>query len=377
MLLLSGPNLSGNEWKYVKDCLDTGWVSSVGSYVNDLEAAVAQQAGRAYAVATASGTTALHLSLLLAGVRAEDYVILPNITFVASANSISYLGAEPLLVDVDEGNWQMDLDLLEQYLAKATERREDGLYHLPDGRRISAIMPVHVLGHMGDMPRLLHLAKAYGLSVIEDATEAMGTSFAERHSGAYGLMGCFSFNGNKIVTCGGGGMIVTDDEELARRAKHLSTQAKADPMAYFHDEVGYNYRLVNVSAAIGLAQMEQLPAFVRRKKEIAAYYMRELEGVGDIAFQEVVEGCNPNWWLFTIKTERQADLLQRLNGEKMQSRPLWVPMNRLPMYAHLPYVQRDDRSDYLHKRCLSIPCSTDIRDEDLERVASCVKSVFE
>ncbi len=380
MLLLSGPNLSGNEWKYVKDCLDTGWVSSVGSYVNAFEEAVAQQAGRRYAVATASGTTALHLSLLLAGVRADDYVILPNITFVASANSVRYLGADPLLVDVDEHNWQMDLDLLEEHLAKATERRDDGLYHKADGRRIAAIMPVHVLGHMGDMPRLMHLAKAYGLPVIEDATEAMGTTFAqaegEKHSGSYGLLGCFSFNGNKIITCGGGGMIVTDDEELAHRAKHLSTQAKADPLAYFHDEVGYNYRLVNVSAAIGLAQMEQLPKFVERKREIAGFYRDALAGVGDIAFQEVVEGCRPNWWLFTIKTDRQAELLQRLNAAKMQSRPLWVPMNRLPMYAHLPYVQRNDRSAYIHERCLSIPCSTDISDTDLERVAKCIREGF-
>ena len=376
MLLLSGPNLSGNEWKYVKDCLDTGWVSSVGSYVNAFEEAVAQQAGRRYAVATASGTTALHLSLMLAGVRADDYVILPNITFVASANSIRYLGADPLLVDVDERNWQMDLDLLEEHLAKATERREDGLYHKADGRRIAAIMPVHVLGHMGDMPRLMHLAKAYGLPVIEDATEAMGTTFVEKHSGSYGLLGCFSFNGNKIITCGGGGMIVTDDEALARRAKHLSTQAKADPMAYFHDEVGYNYRLVNVSAAIGLAQMEQLPKFVERKREIAGFYRDALGEVGDIAFQEVVEGCHPNWWLFTIKTDRQPELLQRLNAAKMQSRPLWVPMNRLPMYAHLPYVQRNDRSAYIHERCLSIPCSTDISDADLERVAKCIREGF-
>ncbi len=376
MLLLSGPNLSGNEWKYVKDCLDTGWVSSVGSYVDAFEAAVAKQTGCSYAVATVSGTTALHLSLLLAGVGAGDYVILPNITFVASANSIRYVGADPLLVDVDPHNWQMDLDLLEGYLAKATEKRENGLYHLPDNRRIAAIMPVHVLGSMCDMKRLMDLAKAYGLPVIEDASEAMGTTFAERHSGAYGLMGCFSFNGNKIVTCGGGGMIVTNDESLAKRAKHLSTQAKADPVAYFHDEVGYNYRLVNVSAAIGLAQMEQLHRFVQRKREIAAFYMSALSGVGDLAFQQMVEGCAPNWWLFTIATERQADLLQRLNAAGMQSRPLWVPMNRLPMYAAVPYVQNSDYSKHVHARCLSIPCSTDIEEVDLQRVVEVIKSCF-
>ncbi len=376
MLLLSGPNLSGNEWKYVKDCLDTGWVSSVGSYVGAFEEAVARQAGCRFGVATTSGTAALHLALLLAGVQSGDYVILPNITFVASANSMRYLGADPLLVDVDAGNWQMDLDLLEEYLAEACERQSGGLYHKADGRRISAIMPVHVLGHMGDMPRLCRLAEAYGLQVVEDATEAMGSFFAGRHSGSYGLMGCFSFNGNKIVTCGGGGVLVTDDEGLARRAKHLTTQAKADAQRYFHDEVGFNYRLVNVSAAIGLAQMEQLEDFVERKQQIATEYMKALEGVGDIGFQQVVEGSQPNWWLFTVATERQEVLLSALQAAEIQARPLWVPMNRLPMYANSPYVQRNDRSAFVHARCLSLPCSTDLSASDLLRVVEVIRKAY-
>lgn len=376
MLLLSAPNLQGNEWKYVKECLDTGWISSAGSYVDAFEKAVARQTGTRYAVATSSGTAALHVALQLAGVQEGDYVILPNITFVASANSIRYLGADPLLIDIDPDNWQMDLNLLESYLAKATEKRQDGLYHLPDGRRIAAIMPVHVFGHIGNMHRLQYLAKAYDLTIVEDATEAMGSFFGQKHSGSFGLMGCFSFNGNKIITCGGGGMITTNNEQLALRAKHLTTQAKANPMTYYHDEVGYNYRLANVAAAIGLAQLEQLNKFVKRKREIAAFYMQHLKEIGDIGFQTVLEDSRPNWWLFSITTERQSLVLQKLNAAKMQSRPLWVPMNRLPMYAKLPYVQEHDHSAFLHRRCLSIPCSTYISDSDLERVVAEIKRCF-
>ncbi|MCB0623879.1 MAG: LegC family aminotransferase [Saprospiraceae bacterium] len=376
MILLSGPNIGGNEWKYIKDCLDTGWVSSVGAYVTQFEQMVAEFAGARFGVATSSGTTALHMALLLEEVQADDYVIVPNVTFVASVNSIRYVGARPILMDIDPLTWQMDLDLLADFLAEKTELRDGECYHRADGRRVRAIMPVHVLGNMADMERLMGLAAQYHLRVIEDATESLGSYFKGKHSGTFSRMGCFSFNGNKIITTGGGGMIVTDDEALARKAKHLTTQAKADSFEYYHDEVGYNYRLVNTSAAMGVAQMEQLPGFIERKHAIAAIYKEGLSGVGDIGFQEVAPEVEPNWWLFTIHTERQREVLERLNAHQMQSRPFWVPMNQLPMYREFPYIQTADHSDRVYRTALSIPCSTNITDGELEQIIGKIRECY-
>ena len=376
MLLLSGPNMGGNVWKYVKDCLDTGWVSSVGAYVDQFEKMSAEFAGTKYAVATSSGTTALHICLVMLGVNEHDYVIAPNITFIATCNSICYTGARPILIDTDENNWQMDLNLLESFLDNETEQRNGVCYHRKDGKRIPVLMPVHVLGNICDMDRLMQIAAKHNLTVVEDSTEALGSYYKGKHAGSFGLMGTFSYNGNKIITTGGGGMIVTDDEALAKKAKHLTTQAKSDSFEYIHDEIGYNYRLVNVAAAMGVAQMEQLPDFINRKKEIIALYKKQLEGVGDISFQQVSDNVNPNWWMPTIKTSRQRDVLKILNDHKMQSRPFWVPMNQLRMFTNDIYYQQNDRSDFVYKHCLSFPCSTYITDEDIMAVSAKIREVF-
>lgn len=376
MLLLSGPNMCGNEWKYVKDCLDTGWVSSVGAYVDQFEKMSAAFAGTKYAVATSSGTTALHICLVMMGVNENDYVITPNITFIATCNAIKYTGANPIFIDADEMNWQMDLDLLEEFLINETEQKNGACYYKKDGKRIPVIMPVHVLGNMCNMDRLMALASLHNLIIIEDSTEALGSYYKGKHAGSFGLLGTFSYNGNKIITTGGGGMIVTNDEALAKKAKHLTTQAKSDPFEYVHDEIGYNYRLVNVAAAMGVAQMELLPSFLKRKKEIIQFYKTELEGVADISFQEISNDVDPNWWLPTIKTSRQRDVLKILNDHKMQSRPFWVPMNQLRMFTENIYYNKTDRSDFLYKHCLSIPCSTNISNEELKGVADKIKEVF-
>jgi perosamine synthetase len=376
MTLLSGPNISGNEWKYVKDCLDTAWVSSVGSYVNQFESMMAEFTGSKYAVATSCGTTALHISLMLAGVERDDYVIVPNLTFVASLNSIHYTGASPILMDVDEHTWQMDLNLLDSFLTRETIVTNGKCIYKINGKRIKAIMPVHVLGNMVDMDKLMEIAKTYSLVVVEDATEALGSFYKGKHSGTFGQLGCFSYNGNKLITTGGGGMIVTDDEALAKRAKHLTTQAKSDPFEYYHDEIGYNYRLVNVLAAIGVAQMEQLPGFIKKKKYINDFYVTALSGCGDISFQNVSHDLSPNFWLFTFRTEKQKQLLEVLNGAKLQSRPFWVPMNKLPMFSREIYVSNEDQAGSLYKECISIPCSTYISDDDMQRVVALIKSCF-
>lgn len=376
MLLLSGPNMGGNELKYITECVETGWVSSVGSYVDRFEKMSAEFAGTRYAVATSSGTTALHICLVMLGVNENDFVIAPNVTFIATLNSIKYTGASPILIDSDERNWQIDLNLLEEFLNNDTEQKQNVCYHKKTGKRIPVIMPVHVLGNMCDMDRLLALAKKHNLIVIEDSTEALGSYYKGRHAGSFGLLGTFSYNGNKIITTGGGGMIVTNDEALAKKAKHLTTQAKSDPFEYIHDEIGYNYRLVNVSAAMGVAQMEQLSGFLKRKKEIIEFYKTSLKDVGDIEFQEVSKDVNPNWWMPTIKTSRQKEILKILNENKMQSRPFWVPMNQLRMFSNDIYFNHNDRSDFIYKNCLSIPCSTNITDEQMQSVCDKIKEVF-
>ena len=376
LIPLSVPNIAGNEWKYVKDCLDTGWISSVGSYVTQFEQMVANFAGAKYGVAAVNGTAALHISLLLSGVKQDDYVILPNLTFVASANSIKYLGAEPLLIDADPDLWQMDLDLLEEFLENETDEKDGRLIYIKDGRFIGAIMPVHILGNMCDMDRFMSIVKKYPLPIVEDSTEALGTKYNGKSAGTFSPLACFSFNGNKIISTGGGGVIVTDDEGLATHAKHLTTTAKASADEYYHDEVGYNYRLVNVLAAIGVGQMELLPSFIKRKRECVDFYKKELTGVADIRFQKELPGVETNGWLFTIQTDKQKQLLAHLNNNKILSRRFWMPMNKLPMYKDCVYITRKDNSDYIYYSCLSIPSSTSITDEELAIVVKEIKEAI-
>lgn len=376
MIPLSVPHIAGNEWKYVKDCLDTGWISSVGSYVTKFEQMVADFAGAKYGVAAVNGTAALHIALLLSGVKQDDYVILPNLTFVASANSIKYVGAEPLLIDADPDLWQMDLDLLEEFLENETDEKDGRLFYIKDGRYIGAIMPVHILGNMCDMDRFLSIVKKYPLPIVEDSTEALGTTYKGKSAGTFSPMACFSFNGNKIISTGGGGVIVTNDEALARHAKHITTTAKASTDEYYHDEIGYNYRLVNVLAAIGVGQMELLPSFIQRKRACTAFYKKELAGVGDIRFQQELPAVETNAWLVTIQTEKQQELLNHLNTNNILSRRFWMPMNKLPMYRDCKYIQQNDQADYIYRTCLSIPSSTNITDDELAIVVKEIKTAL-
>ena len=378
MIPLSIPHLDGNEWTYVKDCLDTGWISSAGAYVTQFEQAVAAEARARHGVACMNGTAGLHLCMRLLGVGRGDLVVVPNITFIASANAVAYLGAEPVLIDVDGGTWQMDLDALETFLSEDCERDGEGqVLRKRDHRRVAAIMPVHVLGNMCDVHRLQRIAGTYDLPVVEDSTEALGSTYAGQAAGTFSRMGVFSFNGNKIISTGGGGVIVTDDAELAARAKHLSTQAKPDPMEYFHDAIGYNYRLVNILAAVGVAQMEQFGGILERKKDTDAYYREHLAGVGDIRFQEVLPDCNPNCWLFTMATSRMRELLAHLNGAGVQSRPFWVPMNELPMFSEAQFASNGNRSAEVFATAISIPSSAGLTDEQRATVVGEVRSFYD
>lgn len=380
MIPLSVPHLNGNEWKYVKDCLDTGWISSAGSYVNQFEQMVADFVGAKYGVACMNGTVGLHISQLLAGVTADDYVIAPNITFIATLNAIKYTGATPILIDVNPSNWQMDLDLLENYLATNTFLKETDTgvfsFHSSTQKRLKAIMPVHVLGNMGDIEQLQKIAEKYHLDIIEDSTEALGSYYKNKHAGTFGKFGVFSFNGNKIISTGGGGVIVTDDEELAKKAKHLTTQAKASQMEYIHDEIGYNYRLVNILAAIGVAQMEEFPNLLKSKHKMDEFYRNELNGVGDIEFQQVSKNVSANCWLFTFKTSQMRSLLEYLNANGVQSRPFWMPMNQLQMFKEEIYVTDNDFSSEIYENCISIPSSAGITQEQMQEVVTKIKEFF-
>ena len=373
---LSVPVLEGRAWDYVKDCLDTGWISSAGKYVTEFENAIAEIAGSPYAVATVNGTAALQISLQVAGVLAGEGVIVPNMTFVASVNAISHLNAQPVLIDADADTWQLDLNLLEHYLTNDCVPLARGV-RSPNGLIITAILPVHVLGNMGDIRRLMTLAGRFNLTVVEDSTEALGSTSDGQAAGTFGRLGTFSFNGNKILSTGGGGMIVTADQSLAQRAKHLTTTAKTRPDEYFHDEVGYNYRLVNVLAAIGLSQAEVFSETLAKRQRIEAAYRAELSGVGDIRFAQILPGVVPNGWLSTFTTERMRPLLRWLADAEIECRPMWVPMNRLPMYAKFEYVQNSDISGGLYERCLSIPSSVNLAGADIARVVRRIKTFFE
>lgn len=380
MIPLSIPKIEGNESKYVQDCLTTGWISSAGSYVNQFEEMIASYAGAKYGVACMNGTVGLHIAQILLGVSANDHVIAPNITFIATLNAIKYTGATPILIDVDADNWQMDLNLLEDYLKNQTELRatETGTFSfdITTQKRVRAIMPVHVLGNMGDMNRMLAIAKTYHLEIIEDSTEALGSTFEGKHAGTFGKLGVFSFNGNKIISTGGGGVIVTNDEDLAKKAKHLTTQAKVSALDYIHDEIGYNYRLVNVLAAIGVAQMETFPQILEDKKAMDAFYREQLKGVGDIKFQEIPEGTDPNCWLFTFSTSRMRELLEYLNENGVQSRPFWMPMNQLEMFKDNIYINTSDVSASVYADSISIPSSAGITQEQLETVVKTIKAFY-
>ena len=380
MIPLSIPNISGNEWQYVKDCLDTGWISSAGAYVNKFEEAIQNYTGVKYAIACMNGTAGLQASLNLAGVSSSDIVIAPNLTFVATLNAISYSGAEIFLIDVYEDSWQMNIDLLQKWLENNTTTKvvSDKLITTDktSGKKIGAIMPVYVLGGFIDIDRLVEISSKYGISIIEDSTEALGSFKDGKHAGTFGVTGVLSFNGNKIISSGGGGMILTNDKEIADRAKHITTTAKTDPLDYFHDEVGYNYRLVNVLAAIGVAQMENFESILKRKKEIDALYRSELHGIGDIKFQTNEPNSDPNCWLFTFRTKKMRELLNHLNNNKVQSRPFWTPMNNLPMYKDLMYINENDISNKIFKECISIPSSSNLTIDNQYKVISEIKNFY-
>lgn len=373
-LAMHEPVFAGNEWAYVKECLDTGWVSSAGKYVGRFESELARVCGARRAVALVNGTAALDLALKLVGVRAGDEVVVPSLTFIATVNAVAYQGAVPLFADVEEATFGLDPDALADFLARETETRGGACVRKASGRRVAACVPMHALGHPARIDRLLAVCGARGVPVVEDAAEALGSSYRGRPLGSYGRVGTLSFNGNKIATTGGGGALLTDDEALADRAKHLSTQAKADADAFWHDAVGFNYRLPNVNAAIGCAQLEQLAGFVARKREIAALYRRLLDGSrARLAWEP--EGARSNFWLDTVIVpgpEAQRRVLGALKEAGFGSRPLWAPAHLQPMFADAPRAGALGTTERLWRTSVSLPSSASLTDAQVSAVARAV-----
>jgi len=371
------PHLAGNEWLYVKECLDTNWVSSVGLFVDRFERAVADYVGCRHAVAAVNGTAALHVALLVSGVAPEDEVLVSDLTFIAPVNAIRYVGAWPVLIDAEPDHWQMDPQKISDFLELECEPRRDGLYNRLTGRRVKAILPVHILGHPCDMDPLIECARRYGLSLIEDASESLGARYKGRHVGSLGHIACFSFNGNKVITAGGGGMLVTDDDEWAARAKYLTTQAKDDAVEFIHGEIGYNYRLTNVQAAIGVAQMEDLDSLIDAKRRIADVYLRELASVPGVQPMGQAPWAASTWWLFTtlinpqVYGEDRRALHMRLAQGGITTRPLWQPMHLSPAHRGVQ-AYRCEVSERLHRDAVSLPSSAGIAAEDQRRVVASI-----
>lgn len=371
------PEIRGNEWKYVQECLDSGWVSSVGAFVGRFEQMIAAYVGANYAVATVNGTAALHIAVLVAGVKPDDEVLVPSLTFIAPANAIRYVGAWPVFVDAEPEYWQLDCQKVVDFLERECQWRNGELYNKMSRRRVKAILPVHILGHPVDMDPLLEVAQKYNLMVIEDATESLGARYKDRMVGHLGDIACFSFNGNKIITTGGGGMIVTDKEGWARQAKYLTTQAKNDPVEYIHKEIGYNYRLTNIQAAIGCAQLEQLDNYIAVKRRIAATYTCGLRDVRGITAMREASWASSIFWMYTVlidELEYSMDsraLLERLSDAGIEARPLWQPLHRSPPHAA---SQATDCSvaERLNRDALSLPCSVGLGDQQ-KRVLDALK----
>ena len=358
--LLHEPSFAGNEWRYLKECLDSTFVSSVGKFVDRFEHDLAQYTGTKYAVATVNGTAALHIALKLAGVIQDDEVLIPALTFVATANAVTYCNATPHFVDSEEGTIGIDVAKLRSYLLDHTKIIAGQCVNTVSGRIIRAVVPMHTFGHPVDMDGLIDLASEFKLVVVEDAAESLGSTYKGQHTGTLGKLGVLSFNGNKTITTGGGGAILTNDPELARRARHLTTTAKlSHAWEYRHDEVGYNYRMPNINAALGCAQLEQLTLLLESKRDLFFRYQGAFNKVDGVQLVSEPNLCSSNYWLQTIilnaDNSRYRDaILEATNKAGLMTRPAWVLMNELTQFSAMPSMDLSGALS-LSKRVINIP----------------------
>ena len=335
---LAVPVFAGNEKKYLEECIDTTFVSSVGKFVDRFEKDMAEYAGCKKAVVCVSGTNALHMSMMLVGVERDDEVLTQALTFIATCNAISYIGAHPVFIDVDKSTMGLSPDALKEWFVKNAEIKNGQCYNKNTGRRVKACVPMHTFGHPVRIEEIAHVCEEYHIELVEDAAESIGSLYKGKHTGTFGKVGAISFNGNKTITTGGGGMMLFNDEELAAHAKHLTTQAKVPHRWEFrHDHIGYNYRMPNINAALGCAQLENLDKFIASKRQLALDYAEYFKNIEDIQFFTEPKDTFSNYWLQAVILKDKAaqqEFLQQTNDNGVMTRPIWELMNRLPMFEH-------------------------------------------
>ncbi len=380
---LSIPNFEGNEKKYVDDALQQGWVSTGGAYITKMEKQLSEFLRRDDVCACQSGTAALHLSLVQAGVTSGDVILVPPLTFIAAVNPVKYQHATPVFIDCDD-SFCMDPVKLREFCENECEFCDDKLIF--KGKHVKAIVIVHVFGNLADMEQIMAIASLYNLTVIEDATEALGSKFTEgtyagRYAGTIGDFGAFSFNGNKIITTGGGGAVTAQNAEAVKHIRYLSTQAKDDPHYYIHNEIGYNYRMTNLQAALGVAQVEELPEFIRRKQENFTKYKKYFENYELATLIEFRPGTEANKWFYSLEINREKihtamrEIITKLDEKGIQTRAIWGLINeQIPYQNEITY--KIERATYYSSRILNIPCSTQINDEEIAYVSKTIKDTL-
>lgn len=370
---LSVPNIRGNEIKYVEKALRDEWVSTAGSFITDFENNIVQYTKAKYAVACQSGTAGIHLSLLALNIKSSDEIIVPTITFIAAVNPVKYIGANPIFMDCDD-SLCLDPKKLRQFCENECIFKEDKLINRYTNKHIKAIIVVHIFGNMANMEEIMDIAYKYNLKVIEDATESLGTFYKEgkyvgKYAGTIGDIGIYSFNGNKIITTGGGGMVVSNNEYLSKKIKYLSTQAKDDETYFIHNEIGYNYRMTNLQAAVGLAQLEKLEEFIRIKEENYNLYNKN-----NIKLLKFNEKCRVNYWFYSYLTEKRDILIKELQKMKIQTRPIWKLIHTLPPYKDCQSY-KIEKANYYYDKVLNIPCSSNLSSEDILYVCEKIKII--
>lgn len=370
---LSVPNLKGRELEYVKNAIETEWVSTGGPYVTEFEEKIAKYVNSKGAVSVQNGTSGLHIALQVCGVERNNEVIVPSLTFIAAVNPVSYIGAEPIFMDCDD-SLCLDADKLLEFCLTECRVINGELFNKKTDRHIKAIIVVHVFGNMTNMEKIMEVANQFNLKVIEDATEALGTYYTEgafknKHAGTMGSVGVYSFNGNKIITTGGGGMIVSNDNNLLKRAKHLTTQAKSDELYYTHDEIGYNYRMTNLQAAVGLAQLEQLESFIQVKKENYELYKEKIKDIPGLSILKFREGIRSNYWFYGLNIAdeyrlNRDEIITFLASKGIQIRPIWGLINEQMPYIHKQAYKVEKAKEYL-EHVVNIPCSSNLSKDDV------------
>ena len=381
---LSVPNLKGKELEYVTNAVETEWVSTGGGYINEFERNISEYLKVENAVACQSGTAGLHLSLKLSGVEYGDEVIVPTLTFIAAVNPVRYLGAEPIFMDCDD-TLNMDLDKLEEFCKEECKLTDSGLINKKTGKTIKTLVIVHIFGNMINMDRLIDIAERYKLKVVEDATEALGTyctegKYKDKFAGTIGDFGVYSFNGNKIITTGGGGMLVAKDKGLLRKAKYLSTQAKSDELYYIHEEIGFNYRMTNLQAALGVAQLEQLEGFIKVKIENYNLYKEEIDKIKGLSILNFNRDTRSNHWFYSLVIDKERyglsrdETLNKLNERNIQTRPIWGLIHDQRPYRN-NQAYKIEKAKYSIDRVLNIPCSTSLIKEDIKYVCNVLREL--